>query len=635
MKKIILLTLLVLPLTPTPATATEPSVRINEIAWMGTAVSASDEWLELYNNTDQTIDLTGWSLVATDGSPSITLAGGIEAFGYFLLERTDDETVPTETADAIYTGALSNTSEYLKLLDASGVLIDEINSTAGWLAGDNTTKQTMERVTQTAWVTSLTAGGTPRQQNSATENDVPPAEEPGEEENDEGGTDEQDPPAPPADTPTAKKGDIVINELLPNPLGIDVTEEFIELKNVSVTPIDITNWEITTAAGQKFIVPSLIMTPNSMVILYRQQTGLAFNNLRDTVTLKSTGGTIIDRISYKPPVVPGKSFQRDSDGTYHVGQPSPNKENVITKKVLPIPRIDGLTKGMIGEILHFDGSDSFDPENRPLQFRWDFGDGRIAYGMSANQVYTKSGSFTVSLIASTDQASSTATLKVVIAKSPQPVVALELPTATSVATTSGSLLRLETIPFIFISEFLPNPEGSDTEAEFIELFNQEGHIVDLSGWQLDDAEGGSKPFTIAAGTTIKPNQYKAFFRDETGIALNNSNDEARLIAPGGIIIDRAPYEKIGEGKSFVLDEIFSWQETSTPSPGELNVLDKPDEAGESKNNQTATTTGTVLGATNVVIDQPKDKTKVYLISGISAMAVMGFGAILTLKKRHI
>src|SRR5258707_13887588 len=64
-------------------------VVLNEIAWMGTLASANDEWIELVNNTSSAINLTGWTLTAADGTPSIVLSGGIPAGGYFLLERTD------------------------------------------------------------------------------------------------------------------------------------------------------------------------------------------------------------------------------------------------------------------------------------------------------------------------------------------------------------------------------------------------------------------------------------------------------------------------------------------------------------------------------------------------------------------
>src|SRR5438093_2934024 len=94
-------------------------VVVNEIAWMGTSTSAADEWIELINNTPGAINLSGWTLTAADGTPSIALSGSIPAGGYFLLERTDDTTVPGVTADQIYTGALGNTGEILALRDGS------------------------------------------------------------------------------------------------------------------------------------------------------------------------------------------------------------------------------------------------------------------------------------------------------------------------------------------------------------------------------------------------------------------------------------------------------------------------------------------------------------------------------------
>ncbi len=126
------------------ANALQKDVVISEIAWMGTSASTADEWLELYNNTANVIDLTGWVLSAADGTPSIALQGTIPAHGHFLLERTDDTTVPGLTADQIYTGALGNGGETLSLTDAGNTLQDQTNPT--WDAGDNTSKATMERV---------------------------------------------------------------------------------------------------------------------------------------------------------------------------------------------------------------------------------------------------------------------------------------------------------------------------------------------------------------------------------------------------------------------------------------------------------------------------------------------------------
>ncbi|MCD6311069.1 MAG: lamin tail domain-containing protein, partial [Elusimicrobia bacterium] len=121
-------------------------VVINEIAWMGTAASTYDEWIELYNNTGSTVNLTNWTLTAADGTPSITLSGSVAPYGYFLLERTDNNTVSDIAADQIYSGSTENGDEDFQLKDSSDTLIDQVDCSSGWFAGDNTNKITMERI---------------------------------------------------------------------------------------------------------------------------------------------------------------------------------------------------------------------------------------------------------------------------------------------------------------------------------------------------------------------------------------------------------------------------------------------------------------------------------------------------------
>jgi len=165
--------------------ASPGDVVINEIAWMGTTCSYYDEWIELYNNSSLSIDLTGWSLKAADGTPDISLVGIIPAKGYFLLERTDDQTIKDLKADQIYTGALENTSEDFQLRDASGNLIDSVpcETNGGWFAGEKDGAYTMERIdssspgtTKNNWHTNdgITRNGTDAEGNSI--NGTPKAE---------------------------------------------------------------------------------------------------------------------------------------------------------------------------------------------------------------------------------------------------------------------------------------------------------------------------------------------------------------------------------------------------------------------------------------------------------------------------
>ncbi len=123
-------------LTGTRGEVAEQAVVINEVAWAGTAANSNDEWLELYNNTDEAIDLTGWRLKSDDGSPELVLRGTIPARGFFLLERGDDTTISDLPADQIYQGALTNSGESLRLFDPQGRLIDSANGDGGrWPGG--------------------------------------------------------------------------------------------------------------------------------------------------------------------------------------------------------------------------------------------------------------------------------------------------------------------------------------------------------------------------------------------------------------------------------------------------------------------------------------------------------------------
>ena len=165
------------------APAKRPSIIINEVAWAGTEENSNHEWIELFNASSETISLDGWNLTAEDGSPAIALSGTYPAGSYILLERTSDDSVPGIPAHIIYTGALSNSGEYLILTDSSGNMEDGIFTSAGWLAGDNSTKTTLARRADGSWDYGI-AGGTPRAQNifsisypTPKEADIPPPDD--------------------------------------------------------------------------------------------------------------------------------------------------------------------------------------------------------------------------------------------------------------------------------------------------------------------------------------------------------------------------------------------------------------------------------------------------------------------------
>jgi hypothetical protein len=126
----------------------DPAVILSEIAWMGTAQSASDEWIELMNRSGTPVDIGGWQLLDRGGQIKVVISHDARLTGdkpYYLLERTNDDSVPGVDADEIYVGALSNSGEAIRVFDEQCDLIDEVIARTGWPAGDASQKRTMER----------------------------------------------------------------------------------------------------------------------------------------------------------------------------------------------------------------------------------------------------------------------------------------------------------------------------------------------------------------------------------------------------------------------------------------------------------------------------------------------------------
>lgn len=144
---------------------------LNEIAWMGTSADSNNEWIELKNISSGPIDLENYQVIDKGEQikvmlPKTTLPSG----GFFLLERGEDA-VPTITAGAVYTGALSNTNEGVRLFDKNCFLVDEVEAIPDWPAGDADAKRSMERNVNMSWHTYTGDAvaaifGTPTRENS-------------------------------------------------------------------------------------------------------------------------------------------------------------------------------------------------------------------------------------------------------------------------------------------------------------------------------------------------------------------------------------------------------------------------------------------------------------------------------------
>ncbi len=141
--------------TPT-STYTAPAVVVNEIAWAGTSqFTQEDEYIELYNNSDQDIQLfpatdpqKWWKLKISGQEIVINKIKNstIPAHGYYLFENPDDRTVNEIDGDILYAGRLSDAGARVELFDSENNLVDEVNASAGWFAGSAANYSSMEKL---------------------------------------------------------------------------------------------------------------------------------------------------------------------------------------------------------------------------------------------------------------------------------------------------------------------------------------------------------------------------------------------------------------------------------------------------------------------------------------------------------
>lgn len=124
---------------------------------------------------------------------------------------------------------------------------------------------------------------------------------------------------------------------------------------------------------------------------------------------------------------------------------------------------------------------------------------------------------------------------------------------------------------IELTELLPNAAGSDTGNEFIEIYNPNNAVIDLTLYGLSIGLSGEKSYLFPAGTTIGPGEYRAF--SDQALKFTLVNTTSRVILSGvdeNIYGDSGVYENPAEGESWAFINGV-WQYTNQPTPGASNV----------------------------------------------------------------
>jgi len=91
---------------------------------------------------------------------------------------------------------------------------------------------------------------------------------------------------------------------------------------------------------------------------------------------------------------------RDNDGDWSAKKSASIEiiTDPLSENQPPVADPGGPYNGYINETIFFDGSNSYDPDNDPLEYSWDFGDGDSGTGQKIGHTYTSVGEYDVTLI---------------------------------------------------------------------------------------------------------------------------------------------------------------------------------------------------------------------------------------------
>ena len=201
-----------------PETHTDGKIILNEIMANPKGLTAlpETEYIEIKNNDSHDISLSQWTLLYDERE--ITLPAVILKAGAFAILYKEGRTIKA-SKDALdlaidnFPAALNNTGKHLRLKNPSGQIIDNYTYEKAKAA------LSWERTKQGWALCSDTRGGTPGEKNSISTSTLPSTDP------------TTDPTLPDQTYTTIEKGDLIINELLPDP--VREGSEYIELYNRS------------------------------------------------------------------------------------------------------------------------------------------------------------------------------------------------------------------------------------------------------------------------------------------------------------------------------------------------------------------------------------------------------------------
>jgi len=291
-------------------------IRINEIMANPSCPDSICEWIELYNDGTNSVNISGWTISDNNSNDSLeSSSGSIDIFipgkSFALIVDEDsrvfhnfnvgENTIWLWVGNDALGNGLNDNGEKITLYDASNYTIDNI--TYASISGGNTWA-----LIKDIWQESNATAGRSNENNEISNNDY---------------------------------SVIKINEFLPDPNGYDDEDkpngEFIELYNEGDEDIDLLNFYFKDDfdSHQVFISDTnilgstLIKSKDYLVIYPRYSSGFLNNDGYERVRLFGFNNNLIDEISYSNSIE-GSSWAKIEDNWYQT-IPSPDEDNIYDK----------------------------------------------------------------------------------------------------------------------------------------------------------------------------------------------------------------------------------------------------------------------------------------------------------------
>jgi len=264
--------------------AAQKQVIITEVQTAGSN-SASEEFIEIYNTTNQDLDISGWSIyyksaTGTSWGKKATVASETKI-------QTDDFWVfaANINGDTQLASGLSQSGGNIQLRDALGNVVDQFgwgsgDSALGASASESQPGQSMYRLFD--FTTSQMVSSEHNFNDFDITNTPTPGTFPAQEIVEE-------------DLPVQSYPSLQLSELLPDPASpqSDTTDEFVEIYNPNTFTVDLAGWKLRDEAGTEFIIKSKSVEANSHIAVFITESKITLNNSGDSVQLIDPNGQVV------------------------------------------------------------------------------------------------------------------------------------------------------------------------------------------------------------------------------------------------------------------------------------------------------------------------------------------------------